>query len=189
MPKKPINTNVDSPLTGKVSKPTVKVKQTKELSDKVLFSPTAPQQKVKARFWTRFRPGPYADPSNISESMALQVTGSASIRRWWSQPGFVEWFRNREEERERLKYLFNKSLDTLEEILGDPSANPTSKINGIKLLAEMNGYLNKTKQEEFADDSINKMSEQQLKEFISRNGIKIVEEKIIETIPEKEQED
>lgn len=174
MSKRVINTTI------KESKE-ISPRETAKLSDKVIFEPTSAQVRQKARFWTRFRPGPLTPSDNITMATALEVTGSAQIRKWWNEPGFVEWFENKDEERERLKYLFHKGLDTIENILDNPEANANAKANLIKMLAEMNGFLGKKPVEKFADDSINQMSEAQLKEFLNKNNVKVVEEKIIET--------
>ena len=152
-----------------------------KLAEQVIFTPSANQSKIKARFWTRYQPGPFSSPENMTMAEALEVTGSAQLRKWWAVPGFTEWFMNRDEERERLKYLFNKGLDTMESMLDNPDTNANAKANLIKMLAEMNGYLGKKPVEKFADEDINKMSENQLKTFLEKKGVKIVEERIIET--------
>ncbi len=173
MVKKILNTTLGS--DEKISP-----QQTKSLSEKVIFEPTSSQAKLKARFWTRFQPGPLVSPSNITMTTALEVTGSAQMRKWWHEPGFVEWFTNREEERERLKYLFHKGLNTIENILDNPEANANAKANIIKMLAEMNGYLGKKPVEKFADEDINKMSEAQLKAFLEKHGVTFVQENVID---------
>lgn len=178
-PKKPINTNVDSPLSGKVA-------ETKQLAEKVLFTPTPSMKKIKARFWTRYQAGPMNDMSAISASEIAKITSSAGIKNWWGKDGFKEWFLNQDEQRERLSYLFDKSLDSLEQILDNPDAHPSAKMNAIKMLAEITGYLGKNKQpEKTSDESINQMSESQLLEYIKRKSIKLVEEKVIDTEAKK----
>jgi hypothetical protein len=183
MSKKILNTTISD---YKQESTEVSPQKTKSLSDKVVFSPTASQARLKAKFWTRFRPSPLAPSDNIAMATALEVTGSAQIRKWWNEPGFVEWFTNKEEERERLKYLFHKGLDTIENILDNPEANANAKANLIKMLAEMNGYLGKKPVERFADEAVNKMSEDQLKEFLRQSGVRLVEEKVIDASPSKE---
>ena len=177
-PKHIINSNVED----EASLTTVESKTVTKLADNILFEPTATQSKIKAKFWSRYHPGPFDSPSDgkITLATALEVTGSTSLRKYWSQPGFREWFLNRDEEREKLKYLFNKALDSAEKILDNPEANPNAKANIIKMLAEMNGFMGKKQIEKFADDDINKMSEKQLKEFLTKKGVKVVQENIID---------
>jgi len=168
MGKKTLNTTLEESPQGQVTK----------LADKVIFEPTSSQAKVKARFWTRFRPGPLT-AGRLTMDKVLEVTNSAGIRKWWHEPGFVEWFMNKEEERERLKYLFNKGLDMVERIIDDPDANANAKANLFKMLAEMNGHLGKKPVEKFADEEVAKMSEDQLAAFIEKKGFKFVKENII----------
>lgn len=151
-----------------------------KLVDKFLFAPTNNMIKIKSKFWSKYNPGPFSSPDNLTMAQALKVTDSPSLERWWSEPGFVEWFTNREEEREKIKYLLNKALDSLESVLDDPTTNPNAKVNATKVLLETAGYLTKKPVEKFADDQINKMSEQQLMAFLEQKGVKITQEKVVE---------
>ena len=172
-----------TPAQKKQKSKSVTVKKQKEISklaDTVIFSPSSSQAKVKARFWTRYQTGPLA-ASSLSITEIQRITGSSSIPKWWAEPGFPEWFLNKDEERERLRYLFNRGLDTMEEILCNPEANANAKANIIKMLAEMNGYLGKRPEEKFADEQINKMSENQLIAFLEKKGVRITQETVIDT--------
>lgn len=169
-PKKQMNSTLSDDISSKLP----------ELAEKVLFVPTDVQQKIKAKFWTRFTPGPLVSEENISLSKALEITDCPKIRDWWHRPGFREWLLNKNEEQERVKYLFNKGLDAIESILDNPDVKTiNAKANIIKMLAEMNGYLGKRPIEKFADEDINKMSEHQLRSFLERKGVKIIEEKVL----------
>lgn len=157
---------------------------------KTIFEPSQMMRKIKARFWSRFQPGPFNDKENISAADIMETTKSAKIKEWWSEPGFRNWFMNRQEEKETLNYLFNKSLSTLERILDNPEANANAQINAIKILAEMNGFLVKggNQQPKFADEQLNQMSakeletmlEKQALDYIKSKGLKIIEEKVID---------
>ena len=146
-----------------------------------IFQPTDAQEKAKARFWTQFQPSPLQTESGISLTLALQVTKTPGLKTWWSDSGFVDWFLNRDTEREKFKFLFSKSLEDIERtIINNPDANPNAKVNVLKLLAEMNGYLQKARTDKFADEQINRMDEMQLKDYLERRGVRVVEEKIID---------
>jgi hypothetical protein len=186
MPKKVINSQIDIPLEK--SEKAVSPRQTSQLAAKILFEPSSPQAKVKARFWTRFQAGPLADPSKVSLIDALETTGTPQLQKWWGLEGFREWFLNKDEERERLKYLFNKGLDTIEQILDNPEANANAKVNLIKMLAEVSGYLGKKPVEKFADEEVNRMSESQLTEFLEKKGVRITQETIVEVPSEEDKE-
>lgn len=185
MVKKTINT----PVISSEKDITKQQKKVSSLAEQIIFTPSTPQAKVKAKFWTRFQPGPLADPENITMTLALEITNSAALRKWWSQDGFQEWFLNKEEEKERLKYLFNKGLDTMEDILDNPDANANAKANIIKMLAEMNGYLGKKPVEKFADEEFNRMSEAQLKSYLERKGVTVTQEQILDVGTSDKKED
>lgn len=190
MPKKPINSQIDSPLSNSVGDaPAPTHKDVPALAEKAIFSPSVSMKKVKARFWLRYQPGPFTSPSSINAAEIARLTGSTGIKDWWGKPGFKDWFLNKDEQKEKLHYLFDKSLASLEQILDNPDANPGAKINAIKMLAEMTGHLGKKPEQKFADESIEQMSESQLLEFIKKNSIKLVEEKIIETKANKPREE
>ena len=148
----------------------------------LFYQPNNNQQRLKAKFWTRFTPGPFInDFSKLTLEMVMKVTNSPSLKAWWQQPGFKEWFLNKEDEKEKLRYLFDKSLDTLEQILDNPEANVNAKVNAVKLLAEMTGNLSrKGAPEKFADQEIENMSESQLQAYLTKKGVKVVHEKVIE---------
>jgi hypothetical protein len=194
MPKNIINKpttepNLDSPLSGMVSSPAPSTpKETRALASEVLFKPTKPQQRIKARFWSRFESGPFSSsPSSITAADVSKLTGSTSISRWWGKPGFREWFLNKSENEERLQGMFETSLDSLEEILMNPEARPSEKISAAKLIAELSGKLNKKSETKFADEAINNMSEKQLKDFLARKHVRVVEETVIDVGPKTEE--
>jgi len=145
-----------------------------ELSETVIFQPNPAQKKLKAKFHSRYTPGPMHDITQLSLSEALEITGDSRLNKLWAQPGFKEWFTNRDENRERLEYLFTLALDTAEDLLSNESTQPSAKVNMIKVLAELaNKFPNKYAQEKFVDDEINRMSELQLKAWLERRGVDI----------------
>jgi ABC-type branched-subunit amino acid transport system ATPase component len=101
----------------------------------------------------------------------LRFGASGAISRWWSLPGFKEWFRNADEFRQRLEYLANLSLDALEYVLVDPKAQSSAKVNAAKLLMEVARKMpSKVAQERFLDEAIAGMSAKQLEEFVQKKS-------------------
>ena len=78
---------------------------------------------------------------SISLDEAYQLTGNAKLKTWWGLPGFVRWFSNREEYRQRLDYLAMLALDTAEEILCDREAHPSARTAMAKLVIEAAGKM------------------------------------------------
>lgn len=183
MPKKSMTSEIpmEKPLSPFTETKSVTPAQTAKLAGKVVYAPTSSQAQVKAQFWHRFQPGPMATLEDLTLAKAIQITQCNRLRDWWSQPGFLSWFLNKDEAREKMHYLFNQGLDALQEILMNPEANANAKVNSVKLLAEMTGYLTKKPVERFADDEINSMSKEQVQKYLASRGIKVVQENIIDT--------
>lgn len=138
-------------------------------SGEVVFIPTPNQRAIKARFWKRVE---HVSPKEITKALAVQVSGPG-ITRWWDSPGFREWFSNREEAAERLEYLYMLALDTAEELLLNPDAQASAKVNLIKILAQLAGK-EPQKEVKFADEAIGKMSREQLEQYIRTNAPKLL---------------
>ncbi len=151
-----------------------------DLASKAIYTPTPRQRQVKARFWVRYVPSPLATLDSLSAATVQRITGTAGIKEWWSEPGFREWFLNREEAREKLEYLFMKALDAAEDILDDPNAQASAKVNMIKVLGELANKFPSKWQEKYSDEDINRMDEKQLKHYLEQRGVSISEEKVID---------
>lgn len=184
MPKVTKNTPVPSPIT----------KEGKDLITKakdLLHEPSRTEEKMKARFWTRFKPGPLTRPEDLSASDISRILGNRSIEKQWADVSFREWFLDASEEREQVKFLFNKGLQALEHILSDPTNNSSAVVNALKLLAELNGNISKQVVEKFIDDDINKMDENQLETYLASKGVKFahpVTEAEFEEVTKKDSE-
>lgn len=175
MPKKILNSikTAEPANAVKPGKPAVNKSELKAL----MFSPSEAQSRAKSRFWSRYQSGPLAPSADdISALQAAQIIGSSAVESWWTDKGFRDWFLNKDEEREKIKHLFNKSLNELDGIVSDPAVSPAVKVNAIKLLADLNGNTKKTERPvEFADAQINNMTEEQLYQFLKRFGVEIDE--------------
>ena len=142
------------------------------LVGEVVFLPSPNHRRVKSKFWTRFD-SLTGTVSSVSLQQAMGLTGESSLKKWWDQPGFKEWFLNMDEARERLEYLFMIALDAAEQVLLDPEANANAKVNLIKVLAQLAGK-EPNKQEQFIDMKIQRMGADQLKEFIQSKTDKLI---------------
>lgn len=142
-----------------------------------IFSPNAQQKRCKTAFWSRYTPGPSTPlPENMTVAFAQELTNSASLKKWWGEPGFQAWFLNQSEAREQVEYLFDRSLEVAEELLNSDTAKAGEKVALIKFLAELAGKIPKAggnNVERFADADIDKMDENQLKAYLTRKGVLI----------------
>lgn len=144
-----------------------------EIAEDLIFVPSPAQRNVKTVFWVRYNE--MGLDSDITQAMAKQITNNSSLDKWWRMPGFENWFKNKDEHRERLEYLYSLALDAAEEILLNPDAQASAKVNMIKAIGELaNKFPNKYEKAKFADEDINKMSEAELKLYLNKKGIKYI---------------
>lgn len=137
------------------------------VSNELTYLPSPEQRKSKSSFWVRFNDNPICEPQDISLQLALQFVDDSRLSKWWSQDGFKEWFRNRDEFRQRIEYLAHLSLDTLESVLIDPMSQSSAKVNAAKLLMEVARKMPpKQAVEQYLDQKIAEMDRKQLEEFV-----------------------
>ena len=140
----------------------------------LVFIPVPSHRRVKSAFWASINENPILDPASdgISLSMALQITGDTRLNKWWHLPGFVEWFVNKDEFRQRVEYLANLALDVAEEILLDRDSNPNARVNMTKLVIEVANKLPKNNKDDskFLDARIASMSKEELEDFIRKQS-------------------
>jgi len=129
----------------KLSSPDIKILA--ESRQDLVFLPSPAHRRAKSKFWARYS-GLGATPGK-AEVAAL--TGESGINRWWGLAGFKEWFLNQDETRERLEYLYQVALDAAEQILLDPEANPSARVNMVKVVAQLAG---KDKVQEAQNDGL-----------------------------------
>lgn len=140
------------------------------LASDLSYLPNASQRTIKEAFWCRWNENPLCDPKDITLSIALQIIGDGRLERWWSQPGFKEWFRNQEEFRERAASLAHLALDTIQSILINEDAQPSARVNAAKLAMEIAAKMPKAQPaQKFLDDQISRMDKRQLEDFLTRN--------------------
>lgn len=161
-------------MSRKSSKDTLD-KLKKAVEGEIVFIPSGAQRKAKAAFWVSFTDNPVSDAENVTLAQALQITGESRLQKWWSMVGFKDWFLNKEENKQRLEYIYSLALDSAEEILIDPDANPSAKVQMIKVIAELaNKMPQKWKTEKFLDADIQRMDKHQLESYLEKQGVKLL---------------
>ncbi len=146
-------------------------KLTQVSRDLSLFeAPTAEQRRAKERFWSPFMQGDTPVPHPIDLATALRYGGDSRIRQWWGLPGFIDWFTNQQEFRERIEFIAHLALDGIEEVLRDRMATGSAKVAAAKLALEVANKLPRAGKaaEEFADGKIAEMNKQELEQFIQK---------------------
>lgn len=145
-----------------------------------MFSPTADQRKVKARFWTLMQSAPFGTrPDKMGPEEIVRKTRTPALSNWWKTPGFKEWFLNNTEHQERLEYLFDLALSAAEDILrnDDPKAQ-SARVNMVKTVAELARKMPSKQQTVVLDREVANMSEDQLREFIAKAKANVVDAEV-----------
>lgn len=141
------------------------------LSNDLTYMPSHEQRKLKSAFWLRFNDNPVCEAGDISVSIIQRVASEDRLEKWWSQPGFKEWFRNQEEFRERVESMAHLALDTLMEVLvSDDPRLSSSKVAAAKLLLEVGRKLpsRNITPEKYIDQKVGEMDKKQLDAYIAK---------------------
>jgi hypothetical protein len=125
-------------------------------------------RRAKAAFWSSLTDHPLGigDADALTLAASKQLGADSRLPRWWAVPGFQEWWQNKQEFKQRLEYLAQLALDSLEEILADPNANPTAKVNSAKLVLDAANKMPKKAPEENLDAKLSSMSRAELEEYV-----------------------
>ena len=139
----------------------------------IVFMPESSMIPVKIKFWHKFSQVALADPDNVTREMAAQYSNDNRVTRWWSRPGFKEWFLNEDEFKQNLEELAYKALGALNDILMDPDAQAGARVNAAKLVLEAASKMpKKYEKESYKDEKIQEMTKEQLDEYISKRALK-----------------
>jgi hypothetical protein len=141
------------------------------IANDLTYIPSPEQRRLKQAFWARFNDNPICDPQDISKSVVDELAPDYRLGRWWPQPGFKEWFSNKEEFREEVDALVFLALDRMKRILisEDPKM-AGAQVSAAKLLMDVGRKMPpKVGSEKFLDEKIHQMDKKQLEEYISRS--------------------
>lgn len=149
-----------------------------QLVDDIVFKPTYEQVQVKAAFWAKFSANPLVDVNAIKLSHIERFVNDSRLKRWWALHGFREWFLNEEEFAQKALAIAHLALGAMEEILTNPDANPSARVNAAKLAIEVaNKMPQRWQKTVYLDDQIHKMDRAQLESFLRSKGM--AQEKVL----------
>lgn len=138
------------------------------------YEPTDEQQRVKSQFWGRLTQDPSTPiPPTPNLALALRLGGNRGIENWWKQPGFPEWFWNKQEFEQKLDYVAMVALQELETTLRTRSIDQEKKIPAIRIALELSGKLRAATQAEPVDKKIAQMDRKQLEDYINNKVTKL----------------
>lgn len=144
------------------------IEKVTELVQELSYSPNGEERRAKAKLIAALEDNPVTDWASLTSAAAVQLTGDERIARWWSKPGFAEWFCNKNEFRAKAEFLLDVMLDGLVELAA--SSDPrtfSSKINAIKVLVEITGRGAKSSKVKVLDTEI-PTDPDELREYIAK---------------------
>ena len=133
------------------------------------FRPTEAQKRAKAALMAALSDpmNSLLDPKTISMTLAMRLTGIQTLNTWWHQPGFQNWFLNKEETKQKIKYLTDKALETAVQILDDPDPRTANaKVAILRTLMQYEAAEVQTK----TNTRFDSMDMQQLRGFLKQNA-------------------
>lgn len=133
------------------------------------FRPLPNQRQAKTRYWALVSEQAILEDLTAHDPYELARTIQCpALPAWLENPQFRVWFGNKHEHLQRIEYLFDLALDAAEQILQneDPKAQ-SARVAMIKVLSDL---ANKRRTEKIADTQINQMSEQQLRDYVSKQA-------------------
>jgi len=163
--KKPTFERNSSPSEGEQDGPHVVI--SKLIND--TFRPTESQKRAKAALMAALSDpmNSLIDPKTISMTLAMRLTGVQTLNHWWQQPGFQAWFLNKEETKQKIKYLTDKALETAVQILDDPDPRTANaKVAILRTLMQYEAAEVQTK----TNTRFDSMDMQQLRGFLKQNA-------------------
>ena len=158
------------------------VEKLAEAMEAITFTPTEVQLKVKAKMLGLVMDNPIYSLDDLTLEGAIDLTKDRRIAKWWDIDGFQDWFKNKNEFKQRNEHLLSLAQDALERILQSDSPRMASaQVNAFKALIEVANKLPAKKGElKYTDERINQLDPLQLEEFMRKAGyIRISEKKPI----------
>jgi hypothetical protein len=155
-----------------VARKSVAQKHFENIVSSLHFEATPAQRDAKSAFWLAMDENPIVDLNAISVAGIVQLVDQPKIEEWWTKAGFSSWFMNREEFRMKLESATFTAISILQDIMLDPDANPSARVNAAKLVIEASGK-NLSRNpvvEEVSDSKIQKMSEKELDAYVMRHA-------------------
>lgn len=131
-----------------------------------IYQPSLTERKIKARFWSLWLEGPSRGEATMEA--AAEILGEPSLTRKAENPAFQVWFLNRFEAVEKMRYLAQLGLEVVEDILVSPEEKTSDKLKAVSLINDLVKATAPKQEAVYADESINKMSDEQLEALIKR---------------------
>lgn len=85
--------------------------------DELVFKPTREMRKARALFYAVAKSRKFDMRNLTCDAVAALIPSVRTLRQWWHNELFVEWFINARSYQERIDYLIDLQLDNLEDVI------------------------------------------------------------------------
>lgn len=147
------------------------LKNALETIEEVSYKPLPKDKELKAKYWIKAQDDPlFVSDLSRTKYNIERVLGNKLSN--WDEPGFQDWFFNKDEHRQRIEFLFGLALDAAQDILlnTDPKVQG-ARVQVIKAMADLAGKVPKSQvQVNNVHASINGMSQEQLEGFLAKGA-------------------
>lgn len=137
------------------------------------FNPSLPQSKFKSQLYAKH---PNLSLADHNPTSLQTLTGNRSVVKWSQEEGFWDWLSEKETVRRLLEASSESAVKRLLDIVTEESVGPAGRVTAAnqvaaaRLILEFAGFTPPShKVVEYRDKDIEKMSENELKEFIASN--------------------
>lgn len=131
-----------------------------------VFIPNARQRRVKASFWASWNAGPSKGKPTLAA--AIEITKCPAIETWAKNPKFKEYFFNDQDHAQRLEYLFDLGLDTLEEVM-TTAEKASDRLKAVETVAKLAQKLGRPEAEvKYLDKDVQSMDLNELENVIKK---------------------
>jgi hypothetical protein len=142
--------------------------------EELSYEPSASDRKAKAAFWALARGSKLIDLGNITLSDVRRLIPHTSIISKWGDQAFRSWFTNDQEWRQRVEYMLQLALSSIEEVLVDANATPTAKVRAFEVLARLNDKEPaRVKEVRFTDAEVQALkTPEEIRRWLDRQGVR-----------------
>jgi hypothetical protein len=138
-----------------------------------MFKPTKPQARFKTQLYAKH---PNINLSDYTPVKLQTLTGNRSVQTWAEDAEFWTWLCDKESVRRALEAGAEDAVELLLTVINEPDVGPQGRVTAAnqiaaaRLILEFAGFTPPShKVVEYRDKDIEKMNENELKEFITKN--------------------
>lgn len=140
----------------------------------VVYTPSEAERIAKAAFWQAWSDDPTQAADEIPVARIVQLTGESRLTKWFNKPLFRDWFMNKDIYVHKARALAEMGQDLIWGMMKDETVRPDLRAKlALEAMKNYAAVLAASKpQSKFLDEDINKMTPDQLREFLASAGAK-----------------